>query len=194
MVKRLRATTVQRNSAELNQILVRVMEENGVESWAYSLDGYRDERQCMEPDGDGWQVYFGERGRKRRCKTFPTQKEAARELVTRLGRTEKQREDLQISLEKQWKPITVVSEEIMTEFRPEMIAAATVVFNVNGAAGDEKCSLLKRRLLMGVSSNQMRASKSASRLLPVKKAWKKSIPKESDIKTVRQAEIFGFKG
>lgn len=72
-------------------ILRRILQSNGIEEWAYSFDGYNDERQCMECDEDGWKVYFGERGKEKRCKLFDSQQEAGEALLRRLGQDEKQR-------------------------------------------------------------------------------------------------------
>ncbi len=199
MVKRLRMTAVKRDSAELNQILVRVLEENGVESWAYSLGGYRDERQCMEPDGENWVVYFGERGRKRRCKTFPTQKDAAMELLNRVSRTETQQAGLQASMERLWKTTKVVpakDETLHFEAILEPYAATPVVLlPKDKEQQDMKVALLKARLAMlNRDSYRTAAAKTAAGRFAAKAISKKLKPKEKNAKTVKRIETFGFKG
>ena len=75
----------------ITDILRRILQSNGIDEWAYSFDGYNDERQCMECDENGWKVYFGERGKEKRCKSFDSQQEAGRALLRRLGQDEKHR-------------------------------------------------------------------------------------------------------
>ncbi len=44
--------------------LKRVLDSNHIDRSMYSLNGYADERVCLEKFGDGWDVYIGERGMK----------------------------------------------------------------------------------------------------------------------------------
>lgn len=196
MVKRLRMTAVKRDSAELNQILIRVMEENGVKPWEYSLDGYQDERLCLEPDGENWQVYFGERGKKRRCKVFPSQQEAAAELVKRLGRTEPQQAGLQASMERLWKPTKIVynvEEAIRYEYLRDLDAAA--VFGPALTDTNQEVALLKSRLAkldhVGLRAGAVR---SVGKVKTTHMLSHKRKTKEKTAKMPKRIEMFGFKG
>ena len=44
--------------------LKRVLDSNHIDRSMYSLNGYADERVCLEKFGDGWDIYIGERGMK----------------------------------------------------------------------------------------------------------------------------------
>lgn len=78
----------------ITDVLQRILQSNGIDEWAYSFDGYNDERQCMECDENGWKVYFGERGKEKRCKSFDSQQKAGEALLRRLGQDEKHREKM----------------------------------------------------------------------------------------------------
>lgn len=99
---------VKRSAEEQNQLLARILKENGVADWEYSLDGFTDDRMCMEQDETGWIVYFAERGMECRCEHFDSQKDAARELVTRLGREEEQRARMLGQLDSRWRDYKIV--------------------------------------------------------------------------------------
>lgn len=75
----------------ITNILQGILQTNGIDEWAYSFDGYNDERQCMECDENGWKVYFGERGKEKRCISFDSQQEAGEALLRRIGQDEKHR-------------------------------------------------------------------------------------------------------
>lgn len=184
-----------RDSTELNQILVRILEENGVASWEYSLEGYRDERQCMELDGENWVVYFGERGRKRRCKTFPTQKDAAAELVRRLGRTETQQAGLQASMERLWKPMKFVPDGDVIRFENLGDWEVAAVFDVTLSETDQKVALLKARLAQLDNSVLRTGSvRKAGKVGMTHTFARKMKQKEKAAKMPKRIETFGFKG
>lgn len=203
MVKRLRVRAVERSSTELNKILVQVLEENGVEPWSYSLEGFRDERQCMEPDGKNWVVYYGERGRKRRCKTFPVQKEAAQELVERLGRTEEQRAGLQASMERLWQPIKVVpyivkesSYTAKAAVLPDVASPVAIIpVNENNARKEMKLAMAKMRCAMLRADHPYsRSTKKAARRAAKRMLANKLKQKEKEEKLKTQIHTFGLKG
>lgn len=103
-----RMIAVKRSAEEQNQLLARILKENGVADWEYSLDGYTDDRMCMERDERGWIVYFAERGMECRCEHFDSQKAAARELAARLGREEEQRARMLEQLNSRWREYKLV--------------------------------------------------------------------------------------
>lgn len=52
----------------------------------YSLHGYADDALCIEHLASEWIVYDGERGKKRRVKTFQTEEEACAEFWSQILR------------------------------------------------------------------------------------------------------------
>ncbi len=70
------------NKIELHNLL----NEAGVPDELYNLngDGRVDERFCLTPKGDQWQVYFLERGIKTTVKTFCTESEACQYIYEQL--------------------------------------------------------------------------------------------------------------
>ena len=200
---RLRMTAVVRSSAELNQILTQILEENGVEPWEYSLDGYEDERQCLECDDGNWAVYFAERGQKRRYKTFESHKDAAQELLKRLGRDETQRAGLTASMERLWQPVKIMpsvgkDEMVRVAMGIEPIAAKpVVVIPVDGsfAGKNMKIAVAKTQAAMlNASHPYSRRAGKAARQAAKKFLAKKLKQKEKEEKLNTQIHTFGLKG
>lgn len=132
----LRMKAVRRSSAEMNQVIAGILLRNDVPDWEYSFGRFREQCQCLVQERDLWQVCFVERGKKRGCAEFQTQKEAARELLSRLGRTEELREKMLTELEKEWKPLKVVASLNPPSCTLERVAAdrrvAAHIFDRNG--------------------------------------------------------------
>lgn len=106
---KLRMKTVKRSTGEMNRLIAGILRKNDVPDWEYSFDGAEEQCQCMEKENDCWRIYFVERGMEHGCAEFGTQKEAARELLSRLGRTEESRTKMLAELETEWKPMKVVA-------------------------------------------------------------------------------------
>jgi hypothetical protein len=68
------------NSRSLRELL----ETERIRQDAYSLDGDRDERMCMEPVAGGWAIYYSERGLRSGERGFETEGEACEFLAARL--------------------------------------------------------------------------------------------------------------
>jgi hypothetical protein len=66
--------------------LKNLLKSNNVPNDLYNLDGYgrKDERFCIETDGDLWFVYFSERGVKTTEVRFKTEDEACKYLLAQL--------------------------------------------------------------------------------------------------------------
>ncbi len=99
---------VRRSSADMNQIIAGVLRRNDVPDWEYSFDGSEEQCQCIEEENGRWRIYFVERGMKHGRSEFRSHKEAAREMISRLARTEESREKMLAELDREWKPVKVV--------------------------------------------------------------------------------------
>lgn len=68
------------------EVLKNLLESNNVPNDLYNLDGHgrKDERFCIETDGDLWVVYFSERGVKTTEVKFRTEDEACKYLFAQL--------------------------------------------------------------------------------------------------------------
>ncbi len=192
---RLRMTAVMRSSAELNQILAQILEENGVERWEYSLDGYEDERQCLEREDGKWQVYFAERGQKRRCKTFEGHKEAAHELLRRLGRDETKRTAMAKAIDEKWwefKVMPVVEEKrihrAIAAVNPA--AARPLVFYANDT---KRAGKVARATLLSLRWGLKNAPKGMINKVTMKAFAEEPKKKEKGVKDLKQIETFGLK-
>lgn len=53
-----------------------------------------DQKHCIAPNGEGWKVYYSERGQKREVKEFENESEACKELYGRMLDKKKLYEDL----------------------------------------------------------------------------------------------------
>lgn len=58
------------------QELKAELQSLGVQDYAYSLDGTRDEAYCLDHSSAGWSVYYSERGLESGKKQFSTESEA----------------------------------------------------------------------------------------------------------------------
>ena len=65
--------------------LKRVLDSNHIDRSMYSLNGYADERVCLEKFGDGWDVYIGERGIKYDLKHYSSFNTACIRLIEELA-------------------------------------------------------------------------------------------------------------
>ena len=191
---RLKWNAVVRSNTELNKILVQILEENGVERWEYSLDGYEDERHCIEKADGNWQVYFGERGQKRRCKSFETRNGAVKEFLKRLGRDEAQREALMASMDRLWRPVklTPVANDKEYEFSAivEPVAARPIALrtvDVEKAKAGIKAQLGRKDLPKGIAGKKGKAAMKFA-------AARKVEPKGKGVKTAQKIGTFGLKG
>lgn len=127
---KLRMKAVKRSSAEMDQVIAGILVRNGVPDWEYSFGKYSEQCQCLIQENDVWLVCFVERGKKRGCKEFTTQKEAAREMICRLARTEECREKMLSELEEQWKPMKLVARiDKTTEHREWIKPVAAHIFD-----------------------------------------------------------------
>lgn len=64
--------------------LAKMLESKGAHHNHYSLGVHRDERTCLVPLGDGWEVYYAERGRREDLRVFGSLAEAGDHLVQAL--------------------------------------------------------------------------------------------------------------
>ena len=195
MAKGFRVKMVKRSSAELNQILAQIMTENGVESWEYSLEGFEDERQCLEMQDGKWQVYFAERGQKRRCKSFDDHKEAAHELLRRLGRTESQRASMVKAMDEKWQemkftPICAKDDLRYVELLIKPVAAKPVFFVSDTKRAGKIAKTLPITAWLGVKD----APKGMIDKVAMKAFAQEAQRKEKATKELKRIETFGFKG
>lgn len=63
------------------QLLQERLTALGVPASHYSLGRNRDERTCLVEDGDGWVVYYSERGRLESLQAFSSFAEASEHIV-----------------------------------------------------------------------------------------------------------------
>jgi hypothetical protein len=67
--------------------LERILDGFGVRPNAYDLiSGRRDEAYTMIDESDGWHVFYSERGGRNEERTFPSEEEAALDLLERIAR------------------------------------------------------------------------------------------------------------
>jgi hypothetical protein len=66
--------------------LRRILREKNVPDYYYNLDNFGeiDQRVCLEPDGDGWLVYYSERGQMFNLVKYRTEEEACNDILHRL--------------------------------------------------------------------------------------------------------------
>ncbi len=60
----------------------------GVPDWFYVADGGLGAGECLgiEPSGDGWSIYYSERGSKSRLESHPTEEAACKAFLHQLNR------------------------------------------------------------------------------------------------------------
>lgn len=119
-----RLKKVRRSSADMNQVIAGILRRNDVPDWEYSFDGSEEQCQCIEKVNDRWQIYFVERGMKHGCAEFQSHKEAAREMISRLARTEESRKKMLAELDREWKTVKLVQSRERTFVEFERAAAA----------------------------------------------------------------------
>jgi len=61
--------------------LAKLLESKGANSNHYSLGAHRDERTCLLPVGNGWEIYYAERGKREDLRVFASLEEAGEHLV-----------------------------------------------------------------------------------------------------------------
>lgn len=64
--------------------LAKLLESKGAHHNHYSLGIHRDERTCLVPVGNGWEIYYAERGRREELRAFTSLEEAGEYLVQAL--------------------------------------------------------------------------------------------------------------
>lgn len=73
------------NDSILIKRLKKVFSAYGVSSNLYSLNGYSEDRFCIEPENGRWIVYIGSRGNKNSLTTHKTCAEACSRLIERVS-------------------------------------------------------------------------------------------------------------
>ena len=60
----------------------------GVPDWFYVVDGGLGAGECLgiEPSGDGWSIYYSERGSKSRLESHPTEDAACQGFLRQMDR------------------------------------------------------------------------------------------------------------
>lgn len=183
-------TIARRDPGGMNGHLHQILRRGGVEEWTYSLDGYRDDCQCMERDGAGWKVYFGERGKQKKCVTFESQKEAGAELLRRLVRDEAKREKMQREFDAPVYEFEVIPKETVgQEWTPYAAAVITKESGIKAA---------KKEVLRagGVPSRNRAAKKSyIARIKGINRDLDKMAAEaayKAAVKAVEQATVKGI--
>ena len=64
--------------------LVRALQDAGVRPTAYSVSGPEDMALCLEKAGDGWEVFYFERGGKTFSKMFAAEADACTYMYSEL--------------------------------------------------------------------------------------------------------------
>lgn len=74
---------------EHNKILLSslrtVLRRNGIPGSEYSVNGYAEQRVCLEPTEVGWEVYIGERGQKFDLTTHRALDDACKQMFVELA-------------------------------------------------------------------------------------------------------------
>ena len=70
--------------------LEKVLEDNGITKYYYNLDGYSDDKICMEKRDGLWLVYFGWRGKSDNINMFPDVLSASKKLIDELSENEEE--------------------------------------------------------------------------------------------------------
>ncbi len=70
---------------EIINILVRVLEEQGIPPEYYSLNGYKEESVCLSKNGSIWEVYIAERGLQSDKKDYTKLEDAVNDMIQRLA-------------------------------------------------------------------------------------------------------------
>lgn len=125
-----RLKKVGRSSADMNQVIAGILRRNDVPDWEYSFDGSEEQCQCIEKVNDRWRIYFVERGMKHGCAEFQSHEEAAREMISRLARTEESREKMLAELDGEWNKVTLDQVRVRPHMQFELAAAKT--YDQNG--------------------------------------------------------------
>lgn len=118
-----RLKKVGRSSADMNQVIAGILRRNDVPDWEYSFDGSEEQCQCIEEENGRWQIYFVERGMKHGCAEFQSHEEAAREMISRLARTEESREKMLAELDGEWNKVTLDQVRERTRVQFDRVAA-----------------------------------------------------------------------
>ena len=68
---------------------ISLIRSAGVPDWFYVVDGGLGAGECLgiEPSGDGWSIYYSERGSKSRLESHPTEDAACQAFLRALNRT-----------------------------------------------------------------------------------------------------------
>lgn len=125
-----RLKKVRRSSADMNQVIAGILRRNDVPDWEYSFDGSEEQCQCLEKVNGRWRIYFVERGMKHGCAEFQSHEEAAREMISRLARTEESREKMLAELDGEWNKVTLDQVRVRPHMQFELAAAKT--YDQNG--------------------------------------------------------------
>lgn len=125
-----RLKKVGRSSADMNQVIAGILRRNDVPDWEYSFDGSEEQCQCLEKVNGRWRIYFVERGMKHGCAEFQSHEEAAREMISRLARTEESREKMLAELDGEWNKVTLDQVRVRPHMQFELAAAKT--YDQNG--------------------------------------------------------------
>jgi hypothetical protein len=118
-----RLKKVGRSSADMNQVIAGILRRNDVPDWEYSFDGSEEQCQCLEKVNGRWQIYFVERGMKHGCAEFQSHEEAAREMISRLARTEESRKKMLAELDGEWNKVTLDQVRERTRVQFDRVAA-----------------------------------------------------------------------
>ena len=125
-----RLKKVERSSADMNQVIAGILRRNDVPDWEYSFDGSEEQCQCIEKVNDRWRIYFVERGMKHGCAEFQSHEEAAREMISRLARTEESREKMLAELDGEWNKVTL--DQVRVRPHMQFDLAAAKIYDQNG--------------------------------------------------------------
>ena len=125
-----RLKKVGRSSADMNQVIAGILRRNDVPDWEYSFDGSEEQCQCLEKVNGRWRIYFVERGMKHGCAEFQSHEEAAREMISRLARTEESRKKMLAELDGEWNKVTLDQVRVRPHMQFELAAAK--IYDQNG--------------------------------------------------------------
>ena len=82
------------------RVLKRTLDDVGIPSVYYSLNGYSEEAICIECNNGSWVVYNGERGNKYNINKYKNIQDACANLILRLTESVEEQEQIQSIFEK----------------------------------------------------------------------------------------------